>query len=120
MEESNAQPIPENIQVTTITRDVLINVEISGYFLSQLQALLYAMCNEVSEKDLVEFYERLKKNEPSKTSHEEAIALLTALVHDIERLAIEQKKATTREMPAKEAVEILGQLGSSLKFSNNA
>lgn len=88
----------KTIKVPNVEASTIINLEVSGYFLRQLQMTLIALGEQKSPEEFQRILEKLKKNEPAEDLYEIQVHLFTALVGSIEKAAIAQDKVVYKEM----------------------
>lgn len=88
----------KTIKIPNVESSTIINIEVSGYFLKQLQMALVALGEERSPEEFQRILGKLKTNEPAEDLYEIQLHLLTALVGSIEKAAIAQNKVTYKEM----------------------
>lgn len=88
----------KTIKIPNVESSTIINIEVSGYFLKQLQMALIALGEERSPEEFQRILGKLKANEPAEDLYEIQLHLLTALVGSIEKAAIAQNKVTYKEM----------------------
>ncbi len=88
----------KTIKIPNVEASTIITLEVSGYFLKQLQMALVALGEERSPDEFQRILLKLKANEPAEDLYEIQLHLLTALVGSIEKAAIAQNKVTYKEM----------------------
>lgn len=88
----------KTIQVPSVKPEELIDIQISGYFLRQLQILLVGLGEQKSSEELKRILDKLKGNQPADDIFELQIHVTTALVASIEKAAISQKKVSYQDM----------------------
>jgi len=86
------------IKVPNVEPSAIINLEVSGAFLRQLQMTLLALGEQRSPEDFTKVLEKLKKNEAAEDLYEVQVHLFTALVASIEKAAMAQNKITYKEL----------------------
>lgn len=81
------------LKIPQIPQDALINIEVSAGFLKRCQTLLLQLLQELGEEKLNITLEKFKTPEKEPENVTDAtIFILLALVSEIEKQAVEQKK----------------------------
>lgn len=98
---------PKKFKIPNIKPDTLITIEVSGAFLKRCQVLLISVSNALGPEKVTEAFKKFRdtKEEPSDLL-EATLFTMTAIVGEVEKKAIEQKKVETVEMTAEEASKI--------------
>lgn len=98
---------PKKFKIPNIKHDALIDIQVSGAFLKRCQVLLISVSNALGPEKVTEAFKKFKdtQQEPADLL-EAALFTLTAIVGEVEKKAIEQKKVDTVEVTAEEASKI--------------
>lgn len=91
----------ETIKYKTIPHDVLVDIKVSGAFYRKLVDLLTALGESVPLDEFKEVLERLKTDDPPKTTFELNVHCLISLIYELETKAVEQNKTKDIEIDAK-------------------
>lgn len=91
----------ENIKYESIPYDALIDIQISGSFYKQLVNLLTALGDSVPLDEFKAILEKLKDNNPPKSTLELNVHSLISLIYELEIKAKEQKKTKEITINAK-------------------
>lgn len=93
------------IKLQHVPLDALIKINVSGAFLKRCQHLLLGLAQGTDPEELKKLYEKFAKTQDSPADlHEENLFILTAIVGEIEKSAINQNLVQTNEY-TKEQVE---------------
>lgn len=82
----------KSIKYPYIPEDVMVNIEVSGYFIHRSQKLLLALSNQLTKEELLKTFEDIRDDKPAASVEAETIGFLTALVEAMEKSASEQNK----------------------------
>lgn len=96
----------EKIKYDTIPSDVLIDIQVSGSFYKKLVNLLTALGESVPPEEFKAALEKLKTDEPVKNIFELNVHLLLALIYELEKRAVEQKKTKEVEIDAEPTKDV--------------
>lgn len=89
----------KTLSVPSVKPDAIITIEVSGYFLKQLQMTLIAMGEQRTPEEFKAVLEKLKANEPADDLYEIQVHLILSLVATLEKNAMAQDKVTYTDMP---------------------
>lgn len=90
--------------------NAIIDIKVSGMFLKRCQVLLIALGEKMGKDKLLELYKKFKDTDQNPADLNEAmIFILTALVNEMERGAIEQGKVKEMDITAEQASKLFGE-----------
>jgi hypothetical protein len=96
----------EKIKYDTIPFDAIIDIQVSGSFYKKIVDLLSALGQSVPQEEFKTALEKLKTNDPLTSLFEYNIHSLVALVYEIEKKAVEQKKTKEVEVDAEPTKDV--------------
>ena len=95
------------IKIQRVPETALIDLKVSGSFLKRCQVLLLALSSQMKPEDLTAMFEKFAKTQEEPTDNMEAmIFLLTSLVGEIEKKALEQNQVLTEELSPEKVAEL--------------
>ena len=85
--------------VKIIKNDDVVQIPISGAFMTRIQSLLIKLIEDYGQDKFVKLYDRIlnEKKEPESAEEEHIIAIVSLIV-EFEKQAEEQNKVTEREI----------------------
>ncbi len=93
------------IKLQHVPSDAMIKINVSGAFLKRCQHLLLGLAQGTDPEELKKLYEKFAKTQDAPADiHEESLFILTAIVGEVEKAAIDQNLVQTKEY-TKEQVE---------------
>lgn len=99
----------KSFKLPHVAYEAIISIEVSGLFLKRCQLLLISLGEQMGKEELKVLYEKFAQTDKNPDNVNEAIIfILTALVSEIEKQAIEQKKVEEKEISMEEAQRLFG------------
>lgn len=99
----------KSFKLPHVPYNALISIEVSGVFLKRCQLLLIGLCEQLGTEKVKQLYEKFAQSDQNPANPTEAIIfILTALVSEIEKQAIEQKKVEEKEISMEDAQKMFG------------
>jgi len=96
----------EKIKYDTIPSDALIDIQVSGSFYKKIVELITSLGQSVPQKEFEEALEKLKTDKPLASLFEYNIHVLIALIYEIEKKAVDQKKTKEVEIDAEPTKDV--------------
>ena len=86
------------VSYPTIAEDVIIDIQVSGYFYHQIVNALTALAESRPQEDLNKALLSMKEDRPSKDYFEASVRTFTSLLYEIESKAKAQDKLKIEEI----------------------